>query len=206
MELEPQEWFHGTNDDRFSRWIFPPPSSLTKPELYIHSMSFLTTDRILALRAGKNICRSRISSGAKVLEITRDLHASEMLRNQVLMTELGKYHDYVQNFEYWIESWTQGRLLRYGSNHPDLKYKLETTQRLAEKYIAGSRETKHRDAWLKAQNLTREWIELIGKSARNMGFDALIGNEIDSRRLTGPVACPVLFVLTEHTISSPIWE
>jgi len=52
ISMRNQEWLHGTQDGMFTYWTFPPPTSRSKPELFVHSMSFLITDRLLATKTG----------------------------------------------------------------------------------------------------------------------------------------------------------
>lgn len=148
---------------------------------------------------------SSILAQANVLNIFEDESNSEELRKRVANTELGRYHDYAIDATYWPSVWRQGLMMRYGSNHPDRKPVLEEMQRFAQEVNRGSRELKHIQAWIEAQNLTREWIELLGAEARNMGFDALIGCEIFSSSALGGRPCPVLFALTGKALTPPIW-
>lgn len=198
------DWYHGTHQ-RFADWRFPPPRSPVKPELRPHTAVFLTTDMPLAKGAGRNVCVSRLRPDAKVLDLRLPGEASEAMRQRLFATGLGRHCVRTHDAAVWWAGWNTGEAMRFAPDQSAFSARFVRLVPDAQRAMSGSRQPQHRAAWLELQNLTREWIELVAVAGRDMGFDALIGNEIDSQRKGGAVACEVLFALTDKAIEAPHW-
>ncbi len=201
-----QGWLHGT-DTRFEEWQIPPPQSVSKPELHLHTAAFLTKDRELARHSsgGRYLCVADLKPTARLINVLEPGADSEAMRRVVANGALGQYHDYAKLPEWWTEAWQQGEMMRFGTTDPELLADINTTQKLAMRAKAGDVTTQTMQALLKAQNLTRRWIEELVLAARGLGFDALIGREVDTYRTGGAVACDVVFALTNDALERPRW-
>ncbi len=131
--------------------------------------------------------------------------ASEVLRQRLHAADLGRHCVRTHNAAVWWAGWNTGDAMRFAPDQSAFSARFMRLVPNAQRAMSGSRQPQHLAAWLELQNLTRDWIELVTVAGRDMGFDALIGNEIDSQRKGGAVACEVLFALTDRAIDAPRW-
>lgn len=61
------------------------------------------------------------------------------------------------------------------------------------------------EAFNELQALTRAYIEELVESARELGYDGVIGNEIDTLSISGPRTYKILFVLNDQILTPPSW-
>lgn len=199
------DWYHGTHA-RFNDWRFPPPPSPLKPELFVHTAIFLTTDVELARNAGETICIARLCPDARVIDLRRASAESDEIRLRLQRTKLGSHCLRVNDPMLWWHGWNTGEAMRFAPDQSQFSAEYMSKMPGAQRARAGSRTEEDLSSWLILQNLTRMWIETIARTARDLGFDALVGNEIDSSRKSGPKACEVLFALTDGAVTSPEWQ
>jgi len=198
------DWYHGSSLS-FSQWQFPPPPNPFRLELRPHTAVFLTTDLPLAKAAGRNLCSARLRAEARVLDLRVVGQESDELRRHLLETELGRHCVRTHDAAVWWSGWNTGEAMRFAPDDSEFSQRYMRLVPAAERAMAGSRDADDRRAWLVLQNLTREWIELVAVTARVQGFDALLGNEIDSKRPDGSKACGLLCALTERALTAPHW-
>lgn len=197
-------WYHGTAVT-FDAWVFPPPRAALKPELHPHTAVFLTTDLQLAQAAGRNLCCAQLRDDARIIDLHTASPESDALRLRLYATELGRHCVHTHDMASWWRAWHTGEAMRWAAAESDFSKQYLQLIPQARRAAAGSRSADDRRAWLTLQNLTRQWIELIAVHARELGFDALTGNEIDSHRRGGSIACEVAFALTERALTDPVW-
>lgn len=198
-------WLHGT-DIKFDDWVIPTPASPSKPELVRHTAAFLTRDRTLALAGDQPfLCKADVKPRARILNLLEHSAASEAMRVKVTKGNLGRHHEYAKRQEWWIEAWRQGIMMRFGTNDPQMRAQSERIQRLGRQLVSGIITPETKAAWLGGQNLTRSWIEELAVAGRELGFDVLVGREVDTYRPGRAVAPEVLFALTDQALSKPTW-
>lgn len=198
-------WLHGT-EVRFSQWCIPG-TQLHKNGAPSHSAIFFTTDRNFALAAanGKGfLCQARLDSKAKILDMNQPgALLSEIYRGKVLAKPIGSKHIQVSQAGYWEAGWMSGSIMKY---LPGSESENETLQ--AKAHLA--RTQKHTPegaaAFNELQLLTRSVIEELVVCARDLKFDAVIGNEIDTLPSTGPVTYRTMFALNPECLTPPVWE
>lgn len=200
-DLKKLTWFHGGNTE-FREWEFPPPAKPGHPMLMKHSFVFLTTDRQYATGAGSKLAIASLNKDANILNTITNYEASEKLRlacSKVLLLNksLNVQHDY------WHKGWVTGDVLRYAWVDVDLDHHFHSQiSRDCEQFDIPREEMKI----IFSLNLTRSLIEYICRFALGLGYDGLFGHEIDRHSGSGVVlAQPILAVLRENVISSPVW-
>lgn len=177
-----------------------------KPELYPHGFISLSKDGTLAEGAGGitgGLCRAKLVGSARVLDL-RDKSDDALAHWQcVLGTEFGRDHALIQSFDSWVQSCTNGEVLRLHTTNQELGAKLAQLQTIAQ---ATSSSLQHKvKAFLDVQNFTRLWIDSVITPAIRLGYEAVICAEIDSYRSTGPKACLNLYVFEPRALSAPEW-
>lgn len=196
-------WYHGTHVPRFEDWIFPPPLPGHKPGFFQHSFIFCSTDRHAAKGGGPNICTVEIRPEAKVLDVRRPSGDVERYWQVVTADQLGRKHVSARNAATFASAWQSGQIMRFQTDDQAMIASIVRTQQLATQFNQGFNTAATRDAFIEAQNLTRRWIEVLGCCARTLGYDVLIGREIDSQRQRAP---DTLFALTERALMPPRWR
>lgn len=195
-------WYHGT-DANFTELQIPPPPKPNEPMLVRHTAMFFTTHIDYAKAAGRRLCITRIHPSSRILDATKPSSEAEALRCEVAKNKLAALSVYVRDRAYWTEGWKSGDTLRFAFDNP---MALQMIMANVETLIrAGmSRET----AMLVTQhNVTRGLIELICVSAKALGFDAIVGHEIDRHNDNGQViARPWLAVLNATALAPVEWR
>ncbi|MDR3579162.1 MAG: hypothetical protein P4L44_04260 [Oryzomonas sp.] len=199
-------WYHGTQE-YFDKWGDPPVKSKYKPELHPHPFACLTKDMVLAKCASEGsggLCRANLCKNAHVLDLRDHSNDNVKVWEAARASEIGKHHIYVQSYDTWLQACRSGEILRLVAPIND-----ELSIRL-EKYIEIAFSRKHpfeqrNEAHLEVQNFTRRWINTVITPARQFGYHAVICNEIDTRRPSGPTACLNLHVFNIKMLSDPEW-
>lgn len=198
------EWYHGTNT-RFADWRFPPPLPPEKKGLHPHTAAFLTSDLTLASGAGQHLCSATLQPSARVLDLREMSSESDALRQAVGLADLGSHCLWTRSVVDWCVGWNSGETMRFAPDRSAFSARLSNLMPLAKRAMAGSRAPAHQAAWLELQNLTRDWIELIVVTGRDLGYDALLANEVDQHRPGPPIACPLLIALNAKALTPPNW-
>lgn len=198
-------WLHGTKAAPFHSWIVPPPRD-PRSLLAEHSALFFTLHEDYAAGVGGRVCETRLSASAKVLVPELRTEDGEDLRVRLLaQPAIGKCH-WLRDRSTWSESWRTGEVMRFGAVDAALNQALvRNAARLVQMKAKGLSPTQV--DWLAKQNITRGWIEAIIAAAREMGFDALRGQEIDRHSGTvQAVARPWLAVWNAGVVAPPVWR
>lgn len=208
--LNSAKWYHGT-DTRFDAWEFPPKAP--SPIEIGHTALFFTSSREYAAGAGPHICTVTIDSATKVLQPGQLSAESVELRKRVAAdNELSGHCEWVKNDEAWTRGWITGEVMRFAADMANPAVAKLITSRLA--HIATSVQkacipplSNQKAIDVAQQNLTRAWIEILVTKAKEMGFQAVLGAEIDRHsNATRPASQPWLAVLDPSIISAPSWE
>jgi hypothetical protein len=203
-------WYHGTDASQFKDWMVPPPG--TAPFMVAHSAVFFSTERDYATAAGPNVCQVSLLPSAKILTPGRPDWASDQLRKRLAKSHpLAEHCTWVTDEKTWARAWATGEVMRYGYNPHDreaagtfdavLNGILRALQPLRAEYP---------DSVIREQALhclTRSWIEQIVRIAKQMGYQAVHGAEVDKWRGAGlpPIARSWLAVLDASVITDPAW-
>ncbi|WP_225913344.1 hypothetical protein [Pseudomonas asgharzadehiana] len=194
-------WYHGTKQN-FESWTFPPPMKPGENLLVPHTAVFFTSNIEFARGAGEKIAIVSLNSNSRVLDATENYDDSERLRKAVMRNEIASRTLNVGR-DYWHAGWKTGDVLRMAFTDPQLENNLNEmisnhSRRLNVSLKVASAIVGH--------NATRGLIELICITARNLGFDALYGHEVDRHSIAGKkIAQPWLAVLSKGVVSEPEW-
>jgi hypothetical protein len=200
LDLYAQTWLHGTNTV-FERFEFPPPQKKGDELSVPHTGVFLTLHRDYAESAGQGLCSAKLRSSARVLDLTYPSKESETLRREVCKNHNARHSIYINNSVQWIEGWRTGDVLRVAIKGTAALPWLGA--HVAQLVSAGMSEEV---AWINTQhNLTRGLIELICESARQLGFDAIYGHEVDRHSGSVKIARPWLAVLNDGALFPIEW-
>ena len=197
-------WFHGT-DAFFDSWQVPPPPKPGEDMAVAHTALFFSSNERFAAAAGQTahgLCSARIHTSARVLDATKPSQESETLRQQVAKNELASLGHNINNSLRWTQGWNTGETLRFS-----------TTAAMALPYIAKIAASIARHTGLPSEaaiviakhNCTRGLIELICVEARKLGFDAIVGHEVDQTAGGQRLAMPWLAVLSADAITPVEW-
>jgi hypothetical protein len=170
--------------------------------LVAHTALFFTSDEQFAAGAGPGLCSTRLVESARVLDATRPSPESEALRNQVLKNPVASLGANIVDRARWNAGWKTGETLRFSYDNQRAAKVIETTAiataRLNRLPLeAGIAVAKH--------NFSRGLIELICIEAKKLGFDALLGNEVDELPGGQRVPRPWLAVFTTEAITPVEW-
>lgn len=201
MKSQTKTWFHGTHA-LFEAWQIPPPPKPGQGMLVAHTALFLTSDEQFAAGAGSGLCAARLVESARVLDATHPSQESESLRKQVLKNPVASLGANIVDSARWNAGWKTGETLRFSYDNARAAKVIETTAiataRLNRLPIeAGIAIAKH--------NFARGLIELICVEAKKLGFDALLGNEVDQLPDGTRVPRPWLAVFTTDAITPVEW-
>lgn len=101
----------------------------------------------------------------------------------------------------WIAGWKSGRIMKYAPSEDERKI-LAPRIHLA----THARHTPEGNAaFNEIQKLTRDLIEELVTSARELGHEGVIGNEIDTLHPSGSQTYKTMFVLNPEIIENPRW-
>lgn len=200
-----EEWMHGT-EVYFTEWKLPLEKLNHKNGMEPHSALFFTTSKDYVQDvAGTNggYCTVKIQPTANILDMnncTREV--SEAYRKKVQEKKTAGKNAQVINYDNWNIAWKTGSIMKYMPSDYNESKVLNIKLILARNFRNTLEGAK---AFNELQILTRENIEDIVVSARELGYDCVIGNEIDTLSPDGPKTFKIMFVLNEKSITSPFW-
>lgn len=205
-------WYHGTDASKFHSWGLPAPA---KEVLLPRSPAlFFTQDIEYARGSGGHICEVTLSSGARVLQPGSGGQGSDALRISLGNDQIYGQCQHLVSRQLWEYGWQSGDVMRYSFSQAVLQALIQRNLVklvpliMAAGYPVPSQDVLHQCA---VQYTTREWIDLICEHAKRLGYQALIGAEVD--RWYGPnkkVAMPPkarswMAVLDTCVITPPHW-
>ncbi len=200
-QLDHDCWYHGT-DQRFDTWTIPPPPKPNEGLLVPHTSIFFTTDYKYADAAGKHLASVSLSSKTRILDTTANYDASEALRLELLKHEIAS-KTYNVNHDFWHEGWKTGNVLRMAYNDPRIESHMEKMIHDLAQQTGLDTETT---SIIIQHNSSRGLIELICVFAKQLGFDAIFGHEVDRHSYNNHViAQPWLAVMSKGYVSKPTW-
>lgn len=202
-------WLHGTSV-YFEQWALPAAAQPHNRGLETHSAIFFTTNREYALRASQGtggICSAHLIESANVLNMNNcTAEASEQYRLQVYKKNIGSKNPHVISSNNWQYAWAAGSIMKYSATSPPLpteEYK--RLKQMAHLAVHEKHTPQGMAAFRALQQLTRTVIEELVTSARELGYDAVIGNEIDTADPTQPTVYEIMFVLNPTMLTPPNW-
>jgi hypothetical protein len=195
-------WLHGTKSV-ISNWELPPPPQEHMGGMPLHTAIFFTKSIEYASgAAGKNgrIYSATVDASAKVLNVnTASNEEMEMFRIEAMRKPILSRNLQARSFDTWKKGWITGAIMKFAPTSVE-EAELEKKQYLAQ----FQRETPAGEkAWNELQILTRANIDDLAAAARDLGYDAVIGNEIDTLGPLGPVTYPIMFALNKEVLSDP---
>lgn len=198
-------WLHGT-EVFFCDWKLPIGRPPHKRGLDALSGIFFTSDEPYAIGASEGtggLCSVKLLPGFKVLDMNKcSAVESEMYRKQVEKKKIAKNNVQVVYPQYWNEGWKSGLIMKYAplcEKEQQMLYKkniLAVTKKSTQEGIS---------AFNELQLLTRNYIDELVVAAKELGYDAVVGNEIDTLDPRGPQTYKILFVLNPACITPPSW-
>lgn len=203
-------WLHGRRF-YFEEWVMPSSQKTHNRGLSTHAAIFFTTGEDYALRAAYGsggLCSANLKEGAHVLDMTNcSEQASEQYRRQVMKSYMGSRNSHVLDSQRWRHAWMTGSIMKYSAACPPLTP--EEYALLKEKARQAVHE-KHTPegalAYFSLQYLTRLTIDELILAARELNYDAVIGNDMDKPPGSEkPQTYEVLFVLNPHVLTPPHW-
>lgn len=200
------KWIHGT-EVYFSKWKLPLGKQPHKGGMASHSAIFLTTSKEYALGAANGsggLCSASLIKGSNILNMNNcSSSQSEAYRKQCSNKALGSKNPQILYQEYWQKGWASGQIMKYAasSEHEFKNMQQKVNLAINHRYTPEGA-VAHREL----QSLTRDVIEELVVSAKELGYDAVIGNEIDTLHPTGPKTYPILFVLNHNKLTNPTWN
>lgn len=202
-------WLHGRRF-YFEQWIIPSTVKTHNRGLPTHNAIFFTTGEDYALRAAYGsggLCSASLIAGANVLDMNNcSPQASEQYRLQVMQKNIGAKNPQVTNSEKWQQAWLTGRIMKYSAASPPLSP--DEYAQLKEKAYKAVYEKQTPEgalAYFELQQLTRQVVDELILSAYELGYDAVIGNEIDTQDPAKPQRYEILFVLNPTVLTPPVW-
>lgn len=205
MQHQKEEWIHGT-EVYFEEWLLPLPKPKHKGGLEAHSALFFTTSREYALGAANHtegLVSTSIKPDARVLDMENcTTEESEAFRLQALKKDTSSKNCQVGSKEYWLEGWRTGSIMKYAPSSKIEKHYLQQKLHLALNY-KGTHEGNAASNEL--QLLTRNNIEDLVCAASDLGYDCVIGNEIDTLHKSGGKTYKIMFANNVDSITDPVW-
>lgn len=197
-------WLHGTAK-YFDQWDLSSRKLSHKNGMPSHSAIFFTTNKEYAIGAsdGTNgLCTAELLEGANVLDMNKCSTAeSERYRLQVEKKRLGHKNPQIIYAQNWHNGWKSGSIMKYS---PSDEIEAMIMQHKAE--LAQATHTPEgAAAYNEMQLLTRSVIEELVTSAREIGYDAVIGNEINTLHPAGKQTYEIMFVLNKDVLTPPNW-
>lgn len=194
-------WFHGTTCF-FKRWKNPPVAPLSNG-LTHHSFISLSLDiKYARVHQGLygGICAAKLAPPARVLDLRIKTSDSLLLWKKTRSTSLGSKYYGLNSASEWYAACQTGSVLRFVFESIKDAPKLFEQQEMARTSIDNCLRL---DAAIYVQNFTREWIEAVISPAKDMGYDAVICNELD--HALSSTASTQLFVFNVKHLSQPDW-
>jgi hypothetical protein len=199
--LEKYCWYHGT-DSNFTSWELPPPMKKNQELLIPHTGIFFTKNLDFAKGAGNNIATTSLKSNCKILDTSYNYDATEKLRQKVKSNNIASQLLNVEH-DFWHTGWETGDVLRIAYKNPLLNIQFEQIILEQMKQFNIPRDLSEEIFQL---NSARGLIELICTSAKELGYDAIFGYEVDRHSNNNTkIAQPWLAILSKNAISEPKW-
>lgn len=200
------KWIHGT-EVYFEKWKLPLGKQLHKGGMESHTAIFFTTSREYALGAANGsgaLCSASLTEGSNVLDMNNcSISQSEEYRKQCSKKSICSKNPQILYPEYWQQGWASGQIMKYAASS---EQEFEAMQEKVNLAINHGNTIEGIAAHRELQTLTRALIEELVKSARELGYDAVIGNEIDTLHPSGPKTYPIMFVLNHRRLTKPVWN
>ena len=198
-------WMHGTSK-HFSEWNLSSRKLPHKSGIQSHNAIFFTSSKEYALGAAdgsKGLCSAELLDGANVIDMNCcSFSDSERYRAQAAKKRLGHKNPQVTFPQYWHQGWKSGSIMKYASSN---ETEAKIMQHKANLAINAKHTSEGAAAFNELQILTRNVIEELVTSAREIGYDAVIGSEVDTLHPTGPKTYEIMFVLNKEVITKPSW-
>lgn len=199
------KWIHGT-EVHFDKWKLPLNKQPHKGNMKPHTAIFFTTSNEYALGAANGtggLCSACLLENSNVLNMnTCTSSQSEEYRKQCSRQPLGSKNPQVLYSQHWQQGWATGSIMKYAASS---EAEFAVMQQKANLAINYKHTQQGAAAYNELQVLTRSVIEELVVSARELGYDAVIGNEINTLHASGSKTYPTMFVLNRHIISAPNW-
>lgn len=205
-------WYHGTDAAPFARWQCPPPA--LSPADVSHTALFFAASREFAREAGSNVCTIKLRTGINLIAPACRGAESRALRLSVVESgPLAKHCVWLRDDAAWAASWSTGEVMRFSidlGDRPAVRaygIALASLSANLKKIIR----TPLSDDVIAEQAVTclrRGWIEQLVCSARELGYQAIHGAEIDfgSRGDSSPLPEEWLAVLYTSVVTDPAWQ
>lgn len=202
-------WLHGTSA-YFDQWALPAAAQPQNRGFETHSAIFFTTSHDYALRAAQGtggICSAHLIKDANVLNMNNCTdEASEEYRLQVLKKNIAPKNPHFITPANWQQAWAAGSAMKFSATSPPLSAEEYTRLKQMAHFAVYEKNTPQgMVAFSALQQLTRTVIEALVTSARELGYDAVIGNEIDTADPTKPSVYEIMFVLNPTVLTPPCW-
>lgn len=207
-----QPWYHGTDSGKFSAWQLPAPPK--DPVTPASPAIYFTQDEGYARGAGKNLCVVTLASDAKTLVPAQGGVDSHSLRAKLSADPEYGWCVHLANDQAWRDAWATGEVMRlhFSSSHtPSSMFASKASQLRVKLNSAGFNNVPDNKLMeVTMQFVTREWIDRIALSAKELGYQALIGCEVDRwygkpGQVMPPVARSWMALLDTSAVTSPTW-
>lgn len=197
-------WLHGTKWT-ITAWTLQGRGPL-KGATPLHKALFFTSDRSFAEGSsgvsGKavNVYQSTINEGSNVLDLSKPgvtctPDESENFRKRVMQCRPGKTNVQAEYPEYWEKGWQTGAIMKLAHREHEAE-KMQMMEYLA----TYQRDTPVGiDSFNLIQKMTRDCIEDIVDAAIAAGYQAVAGNELQSK-----LTYPLLIVIDPNILSAPV--
>jgi hypothetical protein len=198
-------WMHGTQV-HFNSWKLPLEKQVHKGDMEPHGGIFFTTSKEYALGAANGsggLCTAKLKESAKTLNMNNCTGSqSEQYRIQCSKQILGAKNPQILYAQHWQQGWKSGNIMKYSASSEAENVVMQRKANLA---INSKHTPEGAAAHNELQLLTRSVIEELVVSAKELGYDAVVGHEIDTLHPTGPKKFEIMFVVNHHVLSDPIW-
>lgn len=199
-----QEWLHGTNENKFTAWKFPPPKKTNEPNLYPLSSVFFTTNQWFAKVAGTNLAKVKIIESSRILDLVNDEYNSDKLRVKLNERDMYKYSETTKKRN-WQAGCVTGKSTIYSYSDPRIGKTI--LERAAHLYELNKGILTHETALIAVMhNMHRAHIDTICQTAKQMGYSGIFCHEGDSHTNKGTLlAQPILAIFRSGIVSEPVW-
>lgn len=194
-------WFHGSNQ-KFERWLCPPPSHIEKPELIQHAFVSLTASGAVAARHGTYVCQATMIPNTQVIDLREPSEAGKIAWQRLKKHSLASQFLVPDSYERYVSECKTGAILRPTLSSFDNveSQKLSNLTAIAQGH--GSYSPVDRAiAGVQVQNVVRSWIEAVLQCARE-GYDAVICSEKSHYKNFEILN---LYIFSQEKLSDPLW-
>jgi len=200
-----QTWLHGT-EVHFNQWKLPLPKKLKhKNGMAPHSALFFTLSRKYAIDSSEGtggLVTSTLIPSANVIDLNTCTDSeSDAFRRQVLTKETACDNQQYLTLENWREACKTGSVMKYAPPAEKEPFLRALHYQSQNEFHTNA----GRIAWNQLQLLTRNNIEDIVLAAIDLGYDAVITNEIDTLDPLGPQTYPIMFATKANVLTKPVW-